>query len=97
MMYILVPIWLLSWVILFPVDSVGVDVPGKDGLDQFTFGNVDRSHQSRLWAHLVLAWVFTGEFLHRRTRIYGRPLITQIAISLDWLQHSKGNDTMGVD
>jgi hypothetical protein len=53
------PIWLLSWVILFPVDAVKTQVAGKSGLEKLTFGNIEPSKQSRLWAHLILAWVFT--------------------------------------
>jgi len=51
-----VPIWLISWLILFPVNSVGLN--NNDGLSRFTFGNIPPSRQSRLWAHLILDYVF---------------------------------------
>lgn len=54
-----VPIWLVSWLVLFPVCSVGLDNNG--GLDRYTFGNISPRVQSRLWAHLVLDYVFICE------------------------------------
>ncbi|KAJ9093395.1 hypothetical protein QFC21_006425 [Naganishia friedmannii] len=59
MLKIFIPTWLLTWIVLLPIDAVGTQVEGKTGLDQLTFGNVDTRHQSRLWAHLVMAYVFT--------------------------------------
>ncbi|TFK49099.1 DUF221-domain-containing protein [Heliocybe sulcata] len=56
---IFLPIWLISWVILMPITSVGTHVGNHSGLDEFVFGNVAPNVQSRLWAHLVLAWLFT--------------------------------------
>ncbi len=58
---ILIPIWLISWAVLFPADAVKTKVAGKTGLEQLTYGNVSPSKQHRLWAHLVLAWVFTSK------------------------------------
>jgi hypothetical protein len=55
-----VPIWFTSWLILFPVNSVGTD-NGKSGLDSYTYGNVAPNRQSRLWAHLILDYVFICE------------------------------------
>lgn len=60
MVRVLIPIWLISWIILLPVDSVGTSSGTSDSLTQFEFGNIGRHQQPRLWAHLVLAWVFTG-------------------------------------
>lgn len=57
----LIPIWLLSWAILLPVDGANSTVLNKSGLDKFTFGNVAKDKQSRLWAHLILDYVFIGE------------------------------------
>ena len=54
----MVPIWLLSWAILLPVDAADSTVNGKSGLDKLTFGNVARGKQARYWAHLVLDYVF---------------------------------------
>lgn len=59
MVRVLIPIWLISWIILLPVDSVGTSSGTSDSLTQFEFGNIGRHQQSRLWAHLVLAWFFT--------------------------------------
>lgn len=55
----LVPIWLISWAILLPVDGVGNN-EALDALDRFTFGNVSKKHQARYWAHLILVYVFNG-------------------------------------
>lgn len=61
MLKILIPIWLISWVILLPIDAAGTKVEGKSGLDHLTFGNVAPGQQSRYWAHLVLVYVFNCE------------------------------------
>ncbi|KAG8717436.1 hypothetical protein FRC09_014276 [Ceratobasidium sp. 395] len=57
MVRVFLPIWLISWAVLLPVDSVGLK--NKDGLDQFTFGNIPQDRQVRYAAHLVLAWFLT--------------------------------------
>lgn len=59
MVRVLLPIWLLSWIVLLPVTSVGTSVPGHSGLDRFILGNVAPDQSARYAAHLVLAWVFT--------------------------------------
>ncbi|EFI27929.1 hypothetical protein CC1G_14420 [Coprinopsis cinerea okayama7 len=69
MVKLLLPIWIISWVILLPATSVGIqrdpdqlaneEVNGVDGLSRFTFGNVGKTQQQRYWAHLVCAWIFT--------------------------------------
>ncbi|KDN34824.1 hypothetical protein RSAG8_12122, partial [Rhizoctonia solani AG-8 WAC10335] len=51
------PIWLVSWAVLLPVDAAGIN--NKDGLDQFTFGNIPGNSQLRYVAHLILAWFGT--------------------------------------
>ncbi|OCH87240.1 DUF221-domain-containing protein [Obba rivulosa] len=56
---VLFPVWLISWLILLPVDSVGDSVAGRTGVDKFTFGNIVEANQARYWAHLVLAWIST--------------------------------------
>lgn len=56
---ILVPIWLISWLILLPTTSVGTTVGAHSGLDRFIFGNVAPDKQSRYAAHIILAWFFT--------------------------------------
>lgn len=61
MVRILVPIWLVSWVILLPVFSVNTSSGTTDSLTQFQFGNIGGNAQARLWAPLILAWGFTRE------------------------------------
>ncbi|KAI0656899.1 hypothetical protein C8Q70DRAFT_301969 [Cubamyces menziesii] len=56
---ILLPIWLVSWVILLPITAVRSDNTGRTGLDRFTFGNVPANQQPRYAAHLILTWFFT--------------------------------------
>ncbi|EJF57403.1 hypothetical protein DICSQDRAFT_183264 [Dichomitus squalens LYAD-421 SS1] len=56
---ILLPIWLISWIVLLPVTSVGTNVAPHTGLDRFIFGNVAPNKQSRYAAHLILTWFFT--------------------------------------
>lgn len=59
-----IPIWIVSWIILLPVDSVNSTHSGREGLDRFTFGNVAPELQSRYWAHLIMAWVFNGWIIY---------------------------------
>ncbi|ORX39718.1 hypothetical protein BD324DRAFT_597224 [Kockovaella imperatae] len=59
----MVPIWLLSWVVLMPIDSVNTG-SGKTGVDRFTFGNISNKDQNRLWAHLILDIVFIGWIIY---------------------------------
>ncbi|KAH8101154.1 DUF221-domain-containing protein [Cristinia sonorae] len=56
---ILLPIWIISWLILLPLTSAGTSVDDHAGLDRFIFGNVALNKQSRYWAHLILTWLFT--------------------------------------
>ncbi|OXG22073.1 hypothetical protein C366_00971 [Cryptococcus neoformans Tu401-1] len=53
-----IPIWLVSWIVLLPIDTANSHVLGKSGLDRFTFGNVSKDKTSRYWAHLVMVYVF---------------------------------------
>jgi hypothetical protein len=48
---------LVPWAMLLPVDSV--NIKNKDGLNQFTFGNIPGNSQVRYAAHLILAWLGT--------------------------------------
>ncbi|KZT65313.1 DUF221-domain-containing protein [Daedalea quercina L-15889] len=90
MVRILVPIWLISWVVLLPVYSVGTTSGTSDSLTQFEFGNVGRNAQARLWAPLVLTWGFTiwilwnvryemDHFIHTRQRWLIDPINSSMA------------------
>ncbi|KAG6888105.1 hypothetical protein C0995_010670 [Termitomyces sp. Mi166 len=61
---ILLPIWFFSWAILMPVDSVKTRVGNADGLDRFTFGNIEPTKQKRYAAHLILVYFFTVWILY---------------------------------
>ncbi|KAJ3734584.1 hypothetical protein DFJ43DRAFT_1063453 [Lentinula guzmanii] len=60
MVVILLPIWILSWVVLLPVTSVNTEVSGNTKLNRFIFGNVAPDKSSRYAAHIIMAWVCTG-------------------------------------
>jgi phosphate/sulfate permease len=64
MVRIMLPIWLISWVVLLPVTSVHTTVGGHTGLDKFIFGNVAANTQDRYASHVILVWIFTSKF-HR--------------------------------
>ena len=64
MVRIMLPIWLISWVVLLPVTSVHTTVNGHTGLDKFIFGNVAANRQDRYASHVILVWIFTSKF-HR--------------------------------
>lgn len=61
MVEILFPIWIISWIVLLPIDSVNTSVAAHTGLDKFGFGNVATNKQGRYAAHLICAFLFTGE------------------------------------
>lgn len=56
----LIPIWILSWAVLLPVNTVGMNT-GRTGLDQFTSGNITTDRTQRYWAHLIMDYVFVCE------------------------------------
>ena len=58
MFYMLVPIWLISWIVLLPINAVRSPL-GATGLDRFTFGDVEKDEFPRFSAHLILAYLFT--------------------------------------
>jgi hypothetical protein len=60
MVRILLPIWLLSWLVLLPLTSIKTGVAGDKGLDKFVFGNIGDTAQPRYAGHLVLTWIFTS-------------------------------------
>ncbi|KAF5356746.1 hypothetical protein D9756_006681 [Leucocoprinus leucothites] len=54
------PIWIISWVVLFPITTVGfTSDPSHDNLDKLTYGNVTTDTWQRYAGHVVLAWLFT--------------------------------------
>ncbi|KIJ61898.1 hypothetical protein HYDPIDRAFT_176850 [Hydnomerulius pinastri MD-312] len=58
MIRVLLPIWIISWIVLLPVTSVN-NPSAKTGLDRFIFGNVSVYQQDRFAAHIILVWLFT--------------------------------------
>lgn len=63
MVKILLPIWLLSWAILLPTNSVRTRTgnSGNDKLARFTFGNISSTVQYRYAAHVIMVYIFTCE------------------------------------
>jgi hypothetical protein len=61
MVRVMLPIWLISWVVLLPLTSVKTAVTGHSGLDMFIFGNISSTQQPRYAGHLLLTWIFTGK------------------------------------
>ncbi|KAH0835941.1 hypothetical protein J3R83DRAFT_9864 [Lanmaoa asiatica] len=59
MIRVLVPIWIISWIVLLPVTSVNNSIPGNTGLSRFTFGNIAATHTERYAAFLILVWFST--------------------------------------
>ncbi|KAI9567493.1 hypothetical protein HD554DRAFT_2314817 [Boletus coccyginus] len=59
MIRILVPIWIISWVVLLPVTSVNNSVAGNTGLSRFTFGNIAPDQGDRFAAFIILVWFST--------------------------------------
>lgn len=59
MIRVLLPIWLISWIVLMPVTAVNNSTANNTGLDRFIFGNVSQDHQARYGAHIILAYLFT--------------------------------------
>ncbi|KAJ7485366.1 hypothetical protein FB451DRAFT_1229446 [Mycena latifolia] len=57
---VFLPIWVLSWAILLPITSINTHVGVNTKLDLFIMGNIQPDKQVRYWAHLALAYVFTG-------------------------------------
>ncbi|KIP07239.1 hypothetical protein PHLGIDRAFT_30114 [Phlebiopsis gigantea 11061_1 CR5-6] len=56
---VFLPIWVISWLVLLPVNAIHTTVPGRSGLDKLSFGNISKDKQARYAAHLILAWGFT--------------------------------------
>jgi calcium permeable stress-gated cation channel len=60
---IFLPIWVVSWAVLLPLTATGT-TNKLQGLDQFTFGNVNQVDSDRYAAHIILIWLFTGWILY---------------------------------
>jgi hypothetical protein len=61
MVRIMLPIWILSWAVLFPLTYVDSEVASHAGLEKFMIGNVAANRQSRYVGHLILTWIFTSK------------------------------------
>ena len=63
MVRVMLPIWLISWVVLRPLTSISTNVIGfSEGLYMFTFGNIDpTNNRDRYIVLLVLTWIFTSK------------------------------------
>ena len=63
MVRVMLPIWLISWVVLLPLTSISTNVIGfSEGLYMFTFGNIDpTNNRDRYIVLLVLTWIFTSK------------------------------------
>lgn len=83
MVKILLPIWLLSWVVLLPVTSVNTQVGQKKGLDRFIFGNVQSDKQARYAAHLIMVYLFTGMYSS-----FFNASIASLCTSLGWILYN---------
>ncbi|KAN0123663.1 Late exocytosis, associated with Golgi transport domain containing protein [Lactarius tabidus] len=62
MVRIMLPIWLISWAVLLPLNSVNTDDGDfSNGLSWFTIGNIDATtyDRDRYIALLALTWIFT--------------------------------------
>jgi hypothetical protein len=60
---IFLPIWVISWAVLLPLTATGT-TNNFQGLDRFTFGNVNQADSNRFAAHIILIWLFTGWVLY---------------------------------
>ena len=61
MVRMMLPIWILSWAVLFPLTFIDSEVDSHAGLEKFTIGNVAAGRQSRYVGHLALTWIFTSK------------------------------------
>ena len=63
MVRVMLPIWLVSWAVLLPLNSVKTGVFGfSKGLYMFTFSNIDATYnRDRYIILLVLTWIFTSK------------------------------------
>ena len=63
MVRVMLPIWLVSWAVLLPLNSVNTGVIGfSKGLFKFTFGNIDATdNRDRYIVLLLLTWIFTSK------------------------------------
>ncbi|GAA5981751.1 hypothetical protein JCM10908_004590 [Rhodotorula pacifica] len=74
MLEIFFPFWVVTWIILLPVDAAG-SRGTNTGLTRFTFGNVGESEQPRYAAHLILCWLLTFWVFYLLKREYARYIV----------------------
>lgn len=66
---IFLPIWLISWIVLFPATTVNiVPDPSYDNLNKLSFSDVPPDLWSRYAAHVVMVYVFTCRFVYSFNR-----------------------------
>jgi len=66
---IFLPIWLISWIVLFPATTVNiVPDPSYDNLNKLSFSDVPPHLWSRYAAHVVMVYVFTCRFAYSFNR-----------------------------
>ena len=63
MVRVMLPIWLISWVVLLPLTSINKNGLGSyGGIYEFTFANINPTmNRGRYIGFLVLTWIFTSE------------------------------------
>ena len=67
---IFLPIWLVSWIVLFPATTVNiVPDPSYDNLNKLSFSDVPPDLWSRYAVHVVLVYVFTCRFAYIRPQL----------------------------
>ncbi|GAA99523.1 uncharacterized protein L969DRAFT_93981 [Mixia osmundae IAM 14324] len=58
MLWIFVPAWILTWVILLPVNAANSGGT-QQGINKLTFGNIGLGAQNRYAAHLIILYIIT--------------------------------------
>lgn len=65
MVKVFLPIWIISWIVLFPTTTVNMSPTAQDNLNKLTYGNVSPDQSKRYAAHLILAWFSTCKSIFR--------------------------------
>ena len=62
MVHVMLPIWLISWAVLLPLNSVKTSIFGFSSLYRFSFGNIDTTHcLDQYITVLIITWVFMSK------------------------------------